>query len=81
LLQEQGKVSGVADGGLATIETLEGDRRETDLFARWAGIPREDSDRFSKQMGAIHDRVVNDSALLNQMTFHHHFLCVGGAAA
>ncbi len=37
LMQEQGKVSGVAIAGLQSMETLKASGLETDFFARWAG--------------------------------------------
>lgn len=77
LIQEQGKVSGVAMGGLTTIETLKASGGETDLFARWAGYVAKTvtiSQRLERStiaLGAI-------PSLLNQMAFIT-ILCVGGS--
>ena len=77
LIQEQGKVSGVAMGGLTTIETLKASGGETDLFARWAGYVAKTitiSQRLERStiaLGAI-------PSLLNQMAFIT-ILCMGGS--
>ena len=76
LLQEQGKLSGVAMGGLTTIETLKATGGETDLFARWAGYLAKTTtisqrlERSTIVLSAI-------PTLLSQMTFVT-ILCVGG---
>src|SRR5205085_8755302 len=68
LQQEQGKLSGVAMGGLSTIETLKATGGETDLFARWAGYLAKTvtiQQRLERQTVALSAI----PALLNQMTF------------
>ena len=77
LLQEQGKLSGVAMGGLATIETLKATGGETDLFARWAGYLAKTvtiSQRLERQTITLS----SVPALLNQLAFVT-ILCVGGS--
>ena len=76
LLQEQGKLSGVAMGGLTTIETLKATGGESDLFARWAGYLAKTTtisqrlERSTIVLSAI-------PMLLSQMTFVT-ILCIGG---
>ncbi len=77
LLQEQGKLSGVALGGLTTIETLKASGGETDLFARWAGYLAKTvtiSQRLERQTITLS----TVPALLNQLAFVT-ILCVGGS--
>ena len=77
LLQEQGKVSGVAMGGLTTIETLKATGGETDLFARWAGHVAK-TVTISQRLERSTIALSTIPALLNQMTFVT-ILCVGGS--
>lgn len=77
LLQEQGKVSGVAMGGLTTIETLKATGGETHLFARWAGYVAK-TVTISQRLGRSTIALSAIPALLNQMTFVT-ILCVGGS--
>ena len=77
LLQEQGKVSGVAMGGLTTIETLKATGGETDLFARWAGYVAK-TVTISQRLERSTIALSTIPALLNQMTFVT-ILCVGGS--
>lgn len=59
LLQEKGKLQGVAIGGLANIETLKASGGETDLFARWSGYQakvvniRQDLERWTQILDAV----------------------------
>ena len=77
LIQEQGKVAGVAMGGLTTIETLKASGGETDLFARWAGYVAK-TVTISQQLERSTIGLSAIPALLNQMAFIT-ILCVGGS--
>ncbi|MEM7579778.1 MAG: NHLP family bacteriocin export ABC transporter peptidase/permease/ATPase subunit [Mastigocoleus sp.] len=59
LMQEQGKVSGVAISGLQSMETLKASGLESDFFNRWAGYyakainVRQDMDSLNQSLGAL----------------------------
>jgi ATP-binding cassette subfamily C protein len=59
LMQEQGKVSGVAIAGLQSIETLKASGLESDFFNRWAGYyakslnARQDMDSLNQRLSTL----------------------------
>jgi len=59
LMQEQGKVGGVAMSGLQSIETLKASGLESDFFTRWAGYyakllnARQDMDSLNQKLGVL----------------------------
>lgn len=59
LMQEQGKVSGVAIAGLQSMETLKASGLESDFFARWAGHyakainVRQDMSSLNQRLGTL----------------------------
>ncbi|MEM7553425.1 MAG: NHLP family bacteriocin export ABC transporter peptidase/permease/ATPase subunit [Cyanobacteria bacterium P01_A01_bin.84] len=59
LMQEQGKVSGVAISGLQSMETLKASGLESDFFNRWAGYyakavnVRQDMDTLNQSLGTL----------------------------
>lgn len=59
LMQEQGKVGGVAIAGLQSMETLKASGLESDFFARWAGYyakainVRQDMGSLNQKLGAL----------------------------
>ena len=59
LMQEQGKVSGVAIAGLQSMETLKASGLESDFFTRWAGSyakainVRQEMDSMNQSLGML----------------------------
>lgn len=59
LMQEQGKVSGIAISGLQSMETLKASGLESDFFTRWAGYyakalnARQDMDSLNQRLGML----------------------------
>lgn len=59
LMQEQGKVGGVAIAGLQSIETLKASGLESDFFNRWAGYyakslnARQDMDSLNQRLSTL----------------------------
>ncbi|MBD1874972.1 NHLP family bacteriocin export ABC transporter peptidase/permease/ATPase subunit [Nodosilinea sp. FACHB-131] len=70
LMQEQGKVSGVAIAGLQSIETLKASGLESDFFNRWAGYyakslnARQEMDRINQRLGMLPAFLSGLSAML-----------------
>jgi ATP-binding cassette, subfamily C, bacterial len=59
LMQEQGKVSGVAIAGLQNMENLKASGSESDFFTRWAGYyakflnAKQDMDKLNQRMSIL----------------------------
>lgn len=67
LLQEQGKLVGVAMGGLSTIETLKATGGESALFSRWVGYLGKVTS-ISQSMGVRNQIFLSLPPLLSQVT-------------
>ncbi|GJD18304.1 ABC transporter related [Rivularia sp. IAM M-261] len=76
LMQEQGKVSGVAIAGLQSMETLKASGLESDFFNRWAGYyaksinVQQDMDSLNQGLGTLPAFLTGIASML--------LLCVGG---
>ncbi len=70
LMQEQGKVSGVAIAGLQSMETLKASGLESDFFTRWAGYyakalnARQEMDSLSQRLGMVPTLLSSLSSML-----------------
>lgn len=70
VMQEQGKVGGVAIAGLQSIETLKASGLESDFFTRWAGHyakalnARQAMDRLNQKVGMVPSFLTSVSTLL-----------------
>jgi ATP-binding cassette, subfamily C, bacterial len=67
LIQEQGKVSGVAISGLQSMETLKASGLESDFFARWSGQYAK-AINAQQQMGVTNQLLGLVPTLLSAMT-------------
>jgi NHLM bacteriocin system ABC transporter peptidase/ATP-binding protein len=76
LMQEQGKVSGVAIAGLQSMETLKASGLESDFFNRWAGYyaksinVQQDMNSLNQGLGTLPAFLTGIASML--------LLCVGG---
>jgi ATP-binding cassette, subfamily C, bacterial len=70
MMQEQGKVSGVAIAGLQSMETLKASGLESDFFIRWAGYyakainVRQDMDNLNQKLGALPSFLMGVTSML-----------------
>ncbi len=67
LMQEQGKVSGVAIAGLQSMETLKASGLESDFFARWAGYYAK-AINVRQEMGSLNQRLGTLPAFLSGLS-------------
>ncbi|MBN3907034.1 MAG: NHLP family bacteriocin export ABC transporter peptidase/permease/ATPase subunit [Nostoc sp. NMS1] len=76
LMQEQGKVSGVAISGLQSMETLKASGLESEFFSRWAGYyakainARQEMDATNQNLGVLPSFLTSITSML--------LLAVGG---
>jgi ATP-binding cassette, subfamily C, bacterial len=76
LMQEQGKVSGVAISGLQSMETLKASGLESEFFSRWAGYyakainARQEMDTTNQNLGVLPSFLTSITSML--------MLAVGG---
>jgi ATP-binding cassette, subfamily C, bacterial len=70
MMQEQGKVSGVAIAGLQSMETLKASGLESDFFIRWAGYyakainVRQDMNNLNQKLGALPSFLMGVTSML-----------------